>query len=79
MSLALRDHIIDILFEDLIYDAAESENAALVAACEKVTDFALKCEIDEAAHNFAMVKAEAAFLAGLQCGQNVLRLACERA
>lgn len=77
MSQNLRDYIAEILFEELIFDAATRERDALDIALEAVTDTTVKHEVEGAAGLYAAALAEAAFVAGLQCGQDIRRLVCK--
>ena len=86
-KLKLRDEIAERLFEDLIYKAAGGEldqlDCKLEDLIKRLEALNVKearrvvLDIETAAGSYAAALAEAAFLAGLECGSDLRRLVCK--
>jgi len=83
--LKLRDEIAERLFEDLIYKAADEELDALKIELKELREkleflnvpSVIVADIENDAVGYATTLAEAAFLAGLDCGSDLRRLVCK--
>jgi hypothetical protein len=78
----LRDGFSEVLFEELIPEAGNPERDRLVDKLEdlvgdNVLTRAVAVELETLAGVLGSVMAEAAFVAGLECGRDLRRLVCK--